>query len=105
MAIETTSTPFPSEIEIEAPEEGTFYCYSNIFNLAWSAQDLKLQFCELMDDSTKFPSGFTPRLERLAIVTVSWTQAKEIARMLTQIVAKYEELNGPVPSVADIKIP
>lgn len=66
---------------------------------------MKLQFCELLEVSDKSPSTFTPRLEREAVITVSWMQAKEIARLLGQVVTAYEELNHKLPSPADIKVP
>jgi len=105
MSFETTQKNLPSEITVENPEDGTFYCYSNVFGMAWTAQDVKLQFFELLDDSDKFPSTFSPRLERTAVVTVSWTQLKELATLVHQAVSKYEELNGPIKTLAETKIP
>ena len=98
-------TPLPTELKISEPAEGVFACYSNFFNVAWTAHDLRLQFCELTDASEKSPSPFTPRLEREAVITVSWMQVKQIARVLSDVVAAYEAKNGPLPIPSEIKVP
>jgi hypothetical protein len=92
-------------MKIEEPEEGAFSCYSNHFMVGWTAQDVKLQFLQLVDTSDKAPSDFTPCLIREAVVTVSWIQTKEIARLLSRVVSAYEELNGKLPTPEEIKVP
>jgi hypothetical protein len=105
MSLESNQSKLPAELAVEDPEGGTFYCYSNVLGMSWTAQDVKLQFYELLDDSDKFPSTYSPRLERLAVVTVSWTQLKELATVVNQAVSRYEELNGLIRPLGDVKVP
>jgi hypothetical protein len=40
-----------------------------------------------------------------AIITVSWTEAKQIAEILTEVVRRYEETNGVIKRVSELKVP
>ena len=103
----TDSKPVsPASLKIEQPEEGVFSCYSNHIQITWRAQDIQLIFGEVSDASEEVPSQFTPRLERRAIVTLSWIQAKQIVNLVNGTITKFEQLNGiTIPNVEDIKIP
>lgn len=71
--------------------------YSNNVDALWTPHDVSVKFSVLttIKDATD-TSPRTHTYEELAIVTVAWTEAKALARMLNDIVGRYEKLNGEI---------
>ena len=71
--------------------------YSNNVDALWTPHDVSVKFSVLT--TIKEATDTSPRThtyEELAIVTVAWTEAKALARMLNDIVSRYEKLNGEI---------
>ena len=71
--------------------------YSNAVDALWTPHDVSVKFSVLT--TIKEATDTSPRThtyEELAIVTVAWTEAKALARMLDDIVGRYEKLNGEI---------
>jgi hypothetical protein len=71
--------------------------YSNNVDALWTPHDVSVKFSVLT--SIKEATDTSPRThtyEELAIVTVAWTEAKALALMLSDIVSRYEKLNGEI---------
>jgi hypothetical protein len=67
--------------------------YSNYLHSSWSLTDVRLLFGQLKPqygDSKDF------LVEERGAVTLSWSQAKHLAKVLQAIVDKYEEANGEI---------
>ena len=71
--------------------------YSNNVDALWTPHDVSVKFSVLT--AIKEAADASPRThtyEELAIVTVAWTEAKALALMLSDIVSRYEKLNGEI---------
>lgn len=71
--------------------------YSNNVDALWTPHDVSVKFSVLT--TIKEATDTSPRThtyEELAIVTVAWTEAKLLYRMLSDIVSQYEKLNGEI---------
>ncbi len=67
--------------------------YSNYLHSSWSLEDVRLLFGQL---KPQFGDSNTFLVEERGAITLSWPQAKHLARSLAAIVAKYEEANGEI---------
>lgn len=89
----------PPEIIItDAP--GIFKTYSNHINVIWNSFDVRLSFGDstaVVDQSGKV------HVETKAVVTVSWTEAKQIAEIMAQVIRRFEEANGPIKRVEELR--
>lgn len=75
--------------------------YANLVHLDWTLYDLTMRFGQL-----KYAGD--PRLHKLtaeeqACVTVAWAEAKYLRDMLSDLLAKYEKINGEIqhPKLAE----
>jgi hypothetical protein len=75
--------------------------YSNHILITWNAFDVRMNF----GDFTAIPNPKDGKfhVETKAVVSVSWTQAKQIAELLAEVVRRYEAANGEIKRVTDIK--
>ena len=81
--------------EFVEPRDGVQRIYSNHLNALWTPYDVSIKFSRLTNITEAIDTS--PRkhtYEELALVTVAWTEAKMLALMLSDIVKRYEELNG-----------
>jgi hypothetical protein len=84
------------------PRDGVQRLYSNHLNALWTPYDVSIKFSlltNIAEATDKSPRTHT--YEELALVTVAWTEAKMLAAMLSDIVRRYEELNGEI-KIGDI---
>lgn len=88
------------KLRIQEPAGGTFYFYSNLVQVTWSAVDVKIRFGEL----TKFDASETIVKEHAA-ASMAWAQAKTLMTFLQQAVAGYERLNGEIKIAPELKLP
>jgi hypothetical protein len=86
----------PSERRWQIPEGGRPDIYSNIYFLHWSLVDIRLRFGQMVPDPEKPPESSGWYVQELAAVTTSWAQAKALALQLSEMVKKYEDLNGEI---------
>lgn len=68
--------------------------YANIVNLDWTLYDVTLRFAQL-----KFAGD--PRARKLTAeeqgsVTIAWAEAKYLRDTLTDLLSKYEKVNGEI---------
>lgn len=90
-------------IEMQETEKGVFSCYSNNINLSWTAFDVKMHFGEFYDDIREMPIKSNIKITKQAVITLTWSQAKQIADLMAHVIARYEETNGKIPNVEDFK--
>lgn len=96
--------PIPPTLELPIiePADGTFTCYSNVFNLNWTQTDVRLRFGELIQISTDEKRTWQnqqPVIEERAAVTIPWSQAKVLRDILDAVIQSYEKLNGELKPV------
>jgi hypothetical protein len=68
--------------------------YANYMTTSWSMYDIRARLGQLV------PSGDGPRdfvVEERAAITLTWQHAKQIATILSRLVADYERANGEIP--------
>jgi hypothetical protein len=86
-----------TKLPLLEPEEGVFAAYSNVVNLDWTLDDIRLRFAELIqvpsDEDPTWKGQRNVLMERAAI-TLSWRQAKNLVMLLGRIVLNYETING-----------
>ena len=67
--------------------------YSNYTHLSWSLEDVRILFGQLKPQYGDSQNFFA---EERGAVSVSWPQAKLLAKTLPDLVRKYEEANGEI---------
>jgi hypothetical protein len=82
----------PAEFEWTVPEEGTPEIYGNFVNVSWTLFDVRFRIGQLIPRATNPKSGFV--VEQQCAVTIAWPEAKLLRDMLTELVSKYESVNG-----------
>ncbi|MGO9261489.1 MAG: DUF3467 domain-containing protein [Bryobacteraceae bacterium] len=97
----------PKELETPQPEivvadaADVFRTYSNHINIMWNSFDVRLNF----GDSTVMPGADGKvHVQTKAVITVSWTEAKQIAEILAQVIERFEKVNGPIKRAEELKI-
>jgi hypothetical protein len=50
------------------------------------------------------PNDGKIHVENKATISVSWTQAKQIAEILAEVIRRYEAVNGEIQRVVDIRV-
>jgi hypothetical protein len=90
------STPNRVSKTIES-KNGIQRFYSNNVDALWTPNDVSLKFSVLtaFEAATDTASRINV-YEELAVVTVTWMQAKALALMLNDIISGYEKLNGEI---------
>lgn len=91
MAESIPQQPTSPKIEPIAPPEGVYGLYSNHAGVGAGASDVRIFFGELADATPE-----KVRVFQRAVVTMSWLQAKVLARLIQDYVDAYEKLNGPI---------
>lgn len=79
---------------VRAREVPEYYC--NFTRASWTLFDVRVKIGQLV------PSGEGVKdfvVEERAAVTFSWNQAKILARLLSELVASFEEVNGEIKSL------
>lgn len=89
----------PPIVITDAPD--ILRAYSNHINVTWNAFDVRLHFGET--DVVADKSG-NINVQTKAVITVSWTEAKQIAEILSKVVGGFEKLNGPIRRVDEIQV-
>ena len=85
------------KLEFVEPQDGVFTTYANNLQVGWTAFDVRLLFGEVVDVDEK-----TVTIEQRAHVTLSWLEAKTLHSLLSGLIERYEEGNGPI---AQPKVP
>jgi uncharacterized protein DUF3467 len=78
-------------------KHGVFPFYANYVNLLWTPHDIKVKFGTLA--SITEATGNSPRvftIEERVNVTMSWTEAKALQLMLTDVITRFEKMNGEI---------
>jgi hypothetical protein len=86
---------YPKREWVQNPK-GIYEGYSNNIHSSWSLFDVRLLFGYLkphFGNSDKFV------IEEQAAVSLSWAQAKNLARLLAGMVEAYESVNGEIPKL------
>jgi hypothetical protein len=80
------------------PDEGIFQVYSNYIDASWTLFDVTLRFAQIVPLPMQ---GNEPRFEaeENVRVTVAWPEAKFLATMLVDLIARYEKVNGEIKPV------
>lgn len=77
-----------------ATEEGVFQVYSNFVDAVWTLFDVTFRFAQIVPAPPGSDHPF--EAEESARVTVAWPEAKILARMLSDLVRRFEETNGEI---------
>lgn len=89
--IKTEGRKFP----FVKPDDGIFQVYSNYIDLAWTFFDVTLRFAQVVPLPTAQGEGKF-EAEENARVTIAWPEAKVLAGMLTDVVSRFERVNGEI---------
>ena len=76
----------------EAPG-GASQIYANYIDVNWTAHDINMRYSHNQRLPAEPP---TNRLEHRATVTLSWTEAKALFRLLGDVITRFEALNGEI---------
>jgi hypothetical protein len=94
-----TNQKQPTIVFTDAPD--IMRAYSNHINITWNAFDVRLHFGE--SDVILDKNG-NVNVQTKAVLTVSWTEAKQITEILNKVIKGFETLNGPIKRVDDIQV-
>jgi hypothetical protein len=87
-----------SEVTTKFPfvrtEEGIFQVYSNFIDAAWTLFDVTIRFAQIAPTPPGSDHKF--EAEESARVTIAWPEAKILATMMTDLVRRFEEINGEI---------
>lgn len=89
----------PEIVITDAPD--VFRTYANHINVTWNVFDVRLHFG---DSDVLTDSQGKVNVKTKTMVTMSWTGAKQVADILAQVIRRFEEVNGPIKKVEEIKI-
>jgi len=85
----------PAQTWVE-PKHGTYNAYANFVNALWTPHDIKLKFGELTKMVESPDSTKTFIIEEQASITLTWSEAKILQGMLSDIIGRFEKLNGEI---------
>lgn len=74
---------------------GIHQVYANHVTIDWTAYDIRLRVGEVSIPGTPDNPGAL-RLEQRAAVSLTWAKAKNLRDDLTDVILKFEELNGEI---------
>jgi hypothetical protein len=86
--------PKPIKFDWIKPKEATPEIYCNYFHPSWTLFDVRIQLGQLVPRDSDPASGFV--VEQRGAVTVGWGELKLIRNGLSDLVAKYERVNGEI---------
>jgi hypothetical protein len=89
---ETSELP---PIEWRQPDNGVFETYSNFIHANWTAAEMRIRFAQLVPDP-RGPDAARWSIEERTAVIVSWVGAKYLRDLLSEAIARYENLNGEI---------
>jgi hypothetical protein len=97
--------PSPANVRRESVDApgGVYHAYINHIVVAYTSYDilLRLGFLERMQEF--LPSDApTLRLENRATVAMAWSEAKALRNMLSDLIQKFEALNGEIKTGVDL---
>jgi hypothetical protein len=76
------------------PKDGAPEIYCNYLHAGWTLFDVRLVMGQLVPLSDDLDSQFVA--EQRAAVTMAWPEAKVLRDMLSDLVARFEEVNGEI---------
>ncbi len=83
---------------------GTAEYYANMSHVMWSLDDVRVRLGQLIEAQDSDPTRpFIPVAQERAAVTMSWRNAKLLAKQLAALVESYENVNGEI--TLDVKLP
>lgn len=91
-------TPQLETIFTDAPD--VFRTYANQIQVTWNSFDVRLNFG---DTNVLLAADGKVHVQTKAAVTVSWTEAKQIAEVLARVIERFEKVNGPIKRAEEIK--
>jgi len=79
-------------------KEGSPEIYGNFFNTSWTVFDVRFQVGQLIPrKESDLAAGFV--VEKRGAVTIAWPEAKALLIMLSDLVGRYEKVNGEIKPV------
>jgi hypothetical protein len=84
----------PVKFEWSKRKEGTPEIYSNYVNASWTLFDVRIVLGQLVPLNSGGGAEFV--VEERAAITVAWPEAKILRDALTDLVARYEKVNGEI---------
>jgi hypothetical protein len=85
------------KFEIARPEDGTPHIYANVSFLTWTGMDISVKLYELVQPNREIEGQDLPNaLMERAVVTFPWVAAKNFQRLLNDVIARYEKVNGEI---------
>lgn len=76
--------------------------YSNLVNVNWTLYDVRLRFIQMVANPTDALDKVGWAALEKGNVAIPWGQAKILRDMLTEVIKRYEDVNG---EIADTKLP
>ncbi|MEO8657229.1 MAG: DUF3467 domain-containing protein [Bryobacteraceae bacterium] len=92
---ETPNAPIEPRFEYIEAREGVHNVYSNHLQALWTTDGVRIRYGELIKISGE-PSERLFTIEDRAAITLAWTQAKYLHAVLSDIISRYEALNGEI---------
>ncbi len=98
MASDQEPKPDAKKFPFVKPDEGIFQIYSNYIDAAWTLFAVTIRFAQIVPlpmegDAARFEA------EENARVTLAWPEAKILGNMITDLVSRYERVNGEITPV------
>lgn len=92
---ETPTAPTEPQFEYVEAREGIHNIYANHLQALWTPSGVRIKYGELINIGGSIEQRVLT-IEDRAAVTLSWTQAKYLHTVLTDIIGRYEVLNGEI---------
>lgn len=83
-------------------KDGVFEDYGNQINLTWTLFDVALRFGQIVPAPGEDPPWANMEV---AAITIPWGQAKALRDMLNDIVSRYENANGGIKPISEMRLP
>jgi hypothetical protein len=88
-------TPELTKFPFVKPDEGILQVYSNYIDAAWTLFDVTIRFAQIVPLPRSGPEPHFEAEENVR-VTVAWPEAKVLANIMTDLVKRFEEVNGEI---------
>jgi hypothetical protein len=76
--------------------DGVEDVYANYVQLNWTLYDVRMRFGQIIPHPQDPPERARWAVLESVAVAVPWGQAKLLRDLLSQVIQKYEEINGPI---------
>ena len=92
----------PVKMEIVQPPGGVQHIYANFVSLGVTSHDMMIWFGKLYRVLDLPDAEPLNRVEQRAAVSLSWSEAKHLRNSLSDVIEKFEKVNGEINATPTI---